>query len=444
MTARTVPELAEYGPLRLPEFSQVTLPTGLTVIAVRRHLPLVDVRLRVPMAGAPPAPTALLAETLLAGTATKSSLEVAQELQEVGGQLVASVNADSLVVAGSALVAGLPRLLATLADALDTPAYPDDAVRTARDRVAHAMRVSKNQPGLLIHEELNRHIYPGHPYGVSMPSGAAIQAVDSAALRELHADRIHPVGATLVLVGDLDPAATLLAAEAACARWNRRGTETPIAPAPPVPAGPVRLVHRPGSVQSSIRLAMDGAGILNPDFPALQLANLMFGGYFSSRLVENLRERNGYTYSPHSTVLHTGAGSRVIASFDVANEVTAPALREARAELESLGTQPIDTAELERARRYALGTQRLALTTQAAVADLVLELDSHGASLDWAAGHLRSLETVGADEVGKAAARYLAPDTAATVILGDADAVHSGLAKLGPVLRHPAPANSVE
>ena len=73
------------------------------------------------------------------------------------------------------------------------------------------------------------------------------------------------------------------------------------------------LADRPGSVQSSMRLALPAVGRTHPDHAALQLANLVFGGYFSSRWVENIREDKGYTYSPHSVVEHSVAGSALVA-----------------------------------------------------------------------------------------------------------------------------------
>ena len=80
------------------------------------------------------------------------------------------------------------------------------------------------------------------------------------------------------------------------------------------------LADRPGSVQSSVRLALPAVGRTHPDHAALQLANLVFGGYFSSRWVENIREDKGYTYSPHSVVEHSIAGSAVILAADVATD----------------------------------------------------------------------------------------------------------------------------
>ena len=88
------------------------------------------------------------------------------------------------------------------------------------------------------------------------------------------------------------------------------------------------MVDRPGSVQSSVRFGRPAVPRPNPKSAALQLANLIFGGYFSSRWTENIREDKGYTYGPSSRVEHHVLGSTLMFDVEVATEVTAPALLE--------------------------------------------------------------------------------------------------------------------
>ena len=117
--------------------------------------------------------------------------------------------------------------------------------------------------------------------------------------------RVSPTGALLLVVGDVRPAAALDAVEAALGDWAV-GSSPAKAPAlPSVSAGALMLVDRPGAVQSNLRLAGPGLRRSDPGYAALQLANTIFGGYFSSRLVANLREDKGYTYSPRSGLEHT-------------------------------------------------------------------------------------------------------------------------------------------
>jgi len=194
-------------------------------------------------------------------------------------------------------------------------------------------------------------------------------------------------------------------------------------------------VDRPDSVQSSIRLALPAVGRTHDDHAALQLANMVFGGYFSSRWVENIREDKGYTYGPHSLIEHSVAGSVLVVAAEVATEVTAPAMLETTYELGRLASLPPEPDELEQARQYALGTLQLGMSTQAGLAALISTYAGFGLRLDFLAEHATRLAKVTRDEVAAAAATYLAPAKAVTVVLGDAARVEGPLSALAAVER---------
>jgi len=433
-TKRPLPALLPAAPIKLPTESERRLTNGLTVIAIRRPaVPLVEIRLRVPFAKANVARGAMLSQTLFSGTEELSTVDIAAELQAVGGGLSASVDPDRLMISGNSLAAGLGRILEILAGVLDGAAYPADEVATERDRLADTIQVAKSQPAHLAREALQRRLYGRHPYAVQTPEPAQVQAVRPAALRALHAERVHPAGATLVLVGDFAPKRALDTAEAVLGSWNGGGKDVTLPPAPDPTPGPVLLVDRPGSVQSSLRLALPAVPRTHPDHAALQLANLIFGGYFSSRWVENIREDKGYTYGPHSVVDHSVAGSVVLVSAEVATEVTGPALLETVYELGRLASLPPKEDELEQARQYALGTLKLGMSTQAGLAGLASTYAGAGLRLDYLASYSEQLTTATRDDVAAAAATYLAPSGATTVILGDASTIEGPVAALSEV-----------
>jgi predicted Zn-dependent peptidase len=290
---------------------------------------------------------------------------------------------------------------------------------------------------------LLKRVYGGHPYAVQTPEAADVKEVAPEQLRALHAERVHPNGAILVLVGDFAPERVLDTVEAALSTWDGGGRQIELPPVPAVAPGPLVLVDRPGSVQSSIRLALPAVGRTHPDHAALQLANLVFGGYFSSRWVENIREDKGYTYGPHSAVEHSIAGSLLTVSTEVATAVTAPALLETWYELGRLAVLPPSHEELEQARQYALGTLQLGMSTQAGLAGLASTYAGYGLRLDYLADYSARLAAATRDEVAAAAATYLSPAKAVTVVLGDADVVEASLATLAEVRREALPAEAV-
>jgi predicted Zn-dependent peptidase len=433
---RPLPALGPHRKLKLPKTAERTLPNGLTVITVRRPVvPLVEVRLRVPFARAHLARGAMLSQTLFSGTAEWSTVDIAAELQKVGGALSAGLDPDRLMISGNALVSGLDRLLDILYGVLDGATYPADEVATERERLVDQIQVAQSQPAHLARVALLRRLYGRHPYAVQTPEADAVRKVRPGQLRALHAERLHPAGATLVLVGDIQPEKAIDAAERALGRWNGGGKQAELPPTPPAVPGPLRIVDRPGSVQSSVRLALPAVTRTHPDHAALQLANLLFGGYFSSRWVENIREDKGYTYGPHSLIEHSVAGSALVVAAEVATEVTAPAILETMYELGRLASLPPAEGELEQARQYALGSLQLGMSTQAGLASLASTYAGFGLRLDFLAEHAEKLAKVTRDDVAAVAADHLAPAKAVTVVLGDAEKIEPSLAALGPVER---------
>ncbi|MFF5174707.1 M16 family metallopeptidase [Micromonospora sp. NPDC000089] len=433
-TGRALPPLGPNPRLNLPEQAERTLANGLTVIAVRRPaVPLVELRLWMPFGRAPLADGALLAQTMLSGTQAMSAIQIAAELQRVGGGLSAGIDPDRLMLSGAGLVTGLDRTLEILADVLTGASYPRDEVGTERDRLVDRIQVAQSQPSHLARTALLKRVYGEHPYAVQTPEPDEVRQVAPDTLRALHSERVHPAEAVLVLVGDVRPEQALDAAEAALSGWNGAGHAVELPPAPALRPGPLLLVDRPGSVQSSLRVALPAVPRTHPEHAALQLANLIFGGYFSSRWTENIREDKGYTYGPYSGIEHSVAGSVLVASAEVATEVTGPALVETTYELGRLATLPPKVEELEQARQYALGTLQLGMSTQAGLASLTSAYAGNGLRLDFLAEHSARLAAATIDDVAAAAARYLAPAHAVTVVLGDAERVGAQLSALTPV-----------
>jgi predicted Zn-dependent peptidase len=428
---RTLPDLETNRKLTVPKTAERTLDNGLTVIAIRRSsVPLVEIRLRIPFAKANLARGDVLSETILAGTESKSAVEIAAALQEVGGGLSANTDPDRLSISGNSLVSGLPRLLEILAEVLSSATYPADEVTTERDRLADRIQVALTQPGHLSRIALLKRVYGSHPYALQTPTIAQVKAVRRGVLQALHTERLHPNGATLVIVGDLAPEKAIDTVAKALDSW---GGESKLVTLPPIPAtapGPIVIADRPTSVQSSLRLALPAVGRTHEDFPALQLANLIFGGYFSSRWTENIREDKGYTYSPHSGVEHSIAGSILTLSADVATEVTAPALNETFYELGRMASLPPKEDELEQARQYAIGTLLLGVATQSGLATLASMYAAYGLRLNYLVDYSAKLAKVTRDQVAEVAARYLAPAKAVTVVLGDAERIGASVATL--------------
>jgi predicted Zn-dependent peptidase len=437
--ARPVPGLGKVRTAKLPTVAERVLPSGLRVVAVRRpSVPIVHVRLRVPTAvrrDADLARARLLERTMLLGTSDHSQAELAEALQRLGASMRVSSDSDRLLVAAESLAAGLPDLLALLAEVLTGATYPKDQVEGEAARLADQTRRALSQPGVVADEAWLHRAFGGHPYGREHATPDEIRAVSAASLRSAHRRRLVPDGSLLVLVGDLSPARALDRVEAALAEWDSDGGPTQVPKVPAIEPGPLVLVDRPGAVQSNLRIGGPALGRTDPDFAAQELANAMFGGYFSSRLVRNIREDKGYTYSPRSSVQHGSRTSFMLLQADVATEVTAPAMVEIGYELGRVVSVSPDEDEVRRTAQYLVGALALSTSTQAGLAGTLTALLAEGLDVSWLREHPKRLLAVTPEDVLAVAQRVLAPAAMVSTVVGDASAVAGPLEVLGEVVR---------
>ena len=433
----TVPALTAPRRARKLGAAETTTATGLKVIAIRKPgVPIAEVRLRIPFQSAAatfPAKAALVSSALLTGAGSYDRAGLAAAIQALGGDLNVSVDADRLAITGNVLSNRLRGLLDLLAVVLTEATYVADEFATERDREVERLTIARSRSGTIASERLAERMWGGHPYAHDLPQAEAVAATTPAQARAVYRDRVRPEGAALVIVGDISPARVIDQAGQALTRWTGDGAKPRIPKLPaPVPQ-PLLVVDRPDSVQSSVRMGTSAVTRTDPRYPALQLANLVFGGYFSSRWTENIREDKGYTYGPHSRIDHHVPGSTLMLDVEVATEVTGPAMLETLYELGKIASLPITPTELESVRQYAIGTLALSTATNAGLASTIAALAAFDLGLDWIREHPARLSAVTLDEVTEAAREFLAPSRFTSVVVGDAKQIAQPLSVLGQI-----------
>jgi zinc protease len=434
---RPLPPLGSPRNPSAPPAMDTVLDSGLRVVAVRRPaVPMVEVRLKVPFGGTHRTHSAraeLLAATLLHGTARRDRFAVDKLLAAVGGDLSAGVDPEHLSVSGCALASGLDVVLDVLGDALTSASYATDDVIRERDRLVERLTVSRSRPQVIAREALQRRRYGKHPFAREWPEADDVAAVTPTALRALHRRSVVPSGAVLVLVGDIEPAQAVDAVASVLVGWRSDHPAAGLAPLPELSGADLQLVHREGTVQSQLRLSAQAVPRTHERYPALQIANLIFGGYFSSRWVENIREDKGYTYNAHCGFEFTAHGATLIAEADTASDVTAAALLETRYELGRMAVTPPEESEVDNARQYAIGSLTISAASQRGLAGHLSTLAPLGLDLDWLLSHQSRLRAVTTGQVAETAAEFFAPSRFTGVVVGDAKRLADQLAALGGV-----------
>lgn len=437
MTA-AVPDAGPLPAVDLSDVSDTATAAGVRVVAVRRpNVPLVQLRLHVPLGDVALRDAAvlrLLPKTLLSGTGTRTGSQVAADVQRLGMLVGTSAGVDQLSVSAGVPAAALADALGQLVDLVAHPSFPQAEVAGERERVVQEVVQEAVDPTSVATHALDALLFARHPYGDPLPSPGVVRRTGRGRLVRFHGERVLPSGSLLVAVGDVDPERLTALCEEALGPWGgeRAAGTLPVPREAPRTPG-VLLVDRPGAVQSNLRVGARCIGRSDPGFPGLSLASTVLGGYFTSRLVDNLRERHGYTYSPRSGIDEHRLGAAFAVRAEVGTEVTAAALTEIHYELGRLATTEVPGQELEAARRYTTGVLSMAAATQAGLAGLLGAFVSHGLEPTYLEGYLQELTVVEPSDVAAAAARFLGPAAMTTVVVGDAAAVAPTLRPLGDV-----------
>ena len=435
-------DLPAYGPekpLQAPNVRSVTLENGLTVWLVSEPgFPKVafEMAIRGGLAADPgdrPGISELLAKTVDQGTKSRTAKQIAQEIQAAGGDLSASATKDSIEVSTSVLSSKVETGMTILSDIVQNALFPDAEVTLAKRNLADSLRQRESEPSFLAARAIATVLFPGHPYHVTSPTQESIAAATAGDLRTIYGQRFRPDQAILVAVGDFENDRMLALARQSMGTWK-----FPAQPPLPPPARPrttaehaVFIVTRPGSVQTTLELGTFGPLRSDPDYEASDVANAVYGGTFSSRLVSNIREDKGYTYSPFAFLQPYREAGVVITRADVRNEVTGPSLNEINYELNRLATTSPSAEELTKAKRYLVGSEALQLQARAAVAQELAtnwvddlppqEIGIYG----------QKVAATTSSEVDAAARKYFPAARSAIVAVGEEKVVRDALAPFG-------------
>ncbi|PBS12073.1 peptidase M16 [Lysobacteraceae bacterium NML93-0792] len=417
----------------LPELGLVErhLDNGLTVWIVPRQggLPKVNYVLAVRggLASDPqplPGMSNLLAGLLREGTATRSSVQIAEELQRLGASLSASAGNDGLFVSASGLSSSAQPLAALFADVVRNPAFPENEVQLAKANAAQGLKAMQAQPAYQANRAMGRVLFGDHPYGNTLPTEAGIQGTDIAGLQAAHASRFHPERALLVITGPLDAEAALALADTHFGDWRGQGEAVAEVAAPQAAKAPqFVLVPRENSVQSAVRIGRPAFAADDDRAIPAALANTILGGGFDSRLMRNLREDKGYTYGAGSSFGLRAKGGAFQAQADVRNEVTGAAIGEFFKEFEQMRTVTVDADELQRAKRFTAGTYLFQNQLQGAVASALASNWVLGRPADYLSRYVDKANAVTAAQVQAVAREFFDPKQQSIVVVGDAAVV---------------------
>lgn len=422
--------------IRFPAFEEKTLANGLRVVAIEQHeTPSISLQLLVPggkvhtpagKAGLADATAALIRE----GTATRSSQQIAQTIDSVGGALNALATLESAFVTVRATSDQIDLGLDLLADVVLRPTFPAEELERWRSQTLSGLQIQQTDPEYIADAAFERLVTAGHPYG--LPAAGTPESVKGLTREDLvafHRRQYVPNDSILAIVGDVKAADAFARAERFFGAWPK-GEAPKIPSVKPAPGKrQIVIVDKPDAVQTQIRVGEAGLAYRDPDHFAAQVYDAVVGSSSNSRLYEEVRRKRGLSYGAFSQFRMPSEPGWFLASTFTKTESTAEALGLVLEVLEGMAKAPVPAAELEERKTYLTGAFPLEIETPDGIAAKVLEAMKFGYGREYLESYRDKLGAVTAEQLKDFAARRLHPDRMLIVLVGNAKAFAADVEK---------------
>lgn len=423
------PKPAPAPKIQLSDYETFTLENGLQVIVVENHkIPQISFQLSVdyvPFLEGENAGNAELAGGLLrSGTANKSKVQIDEEVDFIGATLVTSANG----IFGSCLSKHADKFLGIYSDVLLNPTFPEDQLENLRKQTISGIISGKDDANTIASNVAKVLRYgKSHPYG-ELQTEETVANITQASVKSFYNTYFKPNISYLVIVGDINKAKAQTLAKKYFGSWQKG--DVPAAPMPavaPIEGTQVVFVNKPGAVQSVISVTHP-VQLKTGDADAIAASvtnSILGGGIFSGRLMQNLREDKGYTYGARSGLSKDKYVGSFSAGASVRNEVTDSSITEFLFEMKRIGAEPVSQDDISLTKNSMNGTFARSLESPQTIANFALNTAIYNLPADYYSSYLSKLEAVSIADVQAAAKKYIKPNNAYVLVVGNKDIIET-------------------
>jgi zinc protease len=338
----------------------------------------------------------------------------------MGATLAGFAGQDTSSFTMRGLADTLPAMMTLVADIARNPTFPQSEIDLLKANSQQALKAQLASPQMVNNRIYRQTLFGPHPYARIGATLDTVPTIDRASIVEYHKTHYRPNNAFLLVTGDVTSETVFANAEKAFGAWTRGTVPAPLTPPVPTLQGrKIVFVQRPNSVQSSISVGNFTIRRADPRWPVLNVANQIYGGAFDSRLVRNIREEKGYTYSPQSAFQAMGQAGLYRAVADVRNEVTGATIKEIYSEIDKFRAEGPGTRELDNAKVYARGLFLIQNATQTGLSNTLNTMYSFGLPNDYLETFQKTVSTLSPEAVKTAAQMLLGSEDSVIVIVGD-------------------------
>lgn len=429
---KIAPTPAAAPKINIGEAESFKLDNGLQVIVVENHkIPQVSFQISLkndPIREYDKVGYVSMAGDLMGrGTEKRTKAEIDESIDFIG----ANLNTFSTGMFGSALTKHSSTLLDIMTEVLYTPSFPQEELDKIKKTTLSNLEAGKTDPGAIMNNMKSRLLFgEDHVYG-EIQTVEDVENIDMASIKEYYNKFFIPNNAYLVIVGDVTPSQAKDMANKYFGQWEKKAFKPVKSKAVEMPTSRnVAFAHKDGAVQSVINVSYPiDLKPGTPDVIKASVMNTLLGGGFSSRLMQNLREDKAFTYGSRSSLSSDPLVGTFTASANVRNEVTDSSVTEFIYELERIKNEPVDPTELQSIKNYMTGSFARSLESPQTIARFALNTFKYNLPADYYSSYLEKLNAVSPVDIQMMAQKYIKPESAYILVVGNKDEVADKLAQ---------------
>lgn len=431
------PEPGPAPEIQLGSYESFTLDNGLKVFVIENHkLPRISYQMLVDydpiMEGDKAGYVEMAGSLLRAGTTSKTKDEIDEAVDFIGASL--STNSNGFFA--SCLTKHNDALLGLASDVLMNPTFPDVQLEKERKQMLAGLKQAKNNADQMAGSSGSALRYgKEHPYGEQMTEETVANVtVDDC--KKFYNTYFKPNISYLVIVGDITKADAEEKVKKYFGSWAKGEVPTHVYKFPKSPeASYVAFVDKPGAVQSVINVTypIDLQPGSDDAIAAQVMNNILGGGVFQGRLMQNLREDKAFTYGARSSLRSDQLVGNFRAFASVRNEVTDSSVHEFMYELQRMLDEDVSEASLSMTKNQMNGSFARSLERPQTIARFALNIERYGLQKNYYSNYLKKLERITVSDIKRVAQKYMRPDNAIILVVGNKEECAEKLEKFGEV-----------
>ncbi len=345
------------------------------------------------------------------GTTTRTAFEINEHFEYYGAYCNRACYNETAVINLSSISKHIPALLPVIKDMITASIFPENELAIYKQNSKQRLSVSLQKCDFVASRLIDAAVYGDkHPYGTYTNPGD-IDNVTTAQLKEFY-QQYYLNGECVIFVSGKMPADIQQQLNNNFGNLNlkARTTPLPLIPAEPATEKKYRIANDPKGVQGAIRIAREFPNRHHPDFMKVMVLNTLFGGFFGSRLMSNIREDKGYTYGIHSYVQNHLQQSAWLISTEAGATVCEATIEEVYKEMKLLREELVNEEELLLVRNYLIGTILGDLDGPFQIMGRWKNLILNGLDENYFYRSVETIKKISAEELRELAKKYLNPE----------------------------------